>query len=170
MFFIFCWYFFITFSKKSFRNTISLSNILRKTIEGYLDSVPSLTFNTIKTKVIMHAFHSSNIWNQNEVTLQWLKYSTCPNGATLYTEKSWAFNDWNPFLLFVIHNAWLQNHFRLSAKGMTPNFVVCVSVLIPICCHIGWGMPYMCIFGEEVVMLLGAITDKWLWTLVCGQN
>ena len=33
--------------------------MLRKTIEGYLDSVPSLTFNTIKTKLIMHAFHSS---------------------------------------------------------------------------------------------------------------
>ena len=37
-------------------NTIS---ILRKTIEGYLESVPSLTFNTIKTKLIVHAFHSS---------------------------------------------------------------------------------------------------------------
>ena len=35
------------------------SNILRKTIEGYLDSVPSLTFNTIETLLIMHAFHSS---------------------------------------------------------------------------------------------------------------
>ena len=35
------------------------SIILRKTIEGYLESVPSLTFNTIKTKPIMHAFHSS---------------------------------------------------------------------------------------------------------------
>ena len=34
-------------------------NILRKTIEGYLDSVPSPTFNTIKTLIIMHAFHSS---------------------------------------------------------------------------------------------------------------
>ena len=33
--------------------------ILRKTIEGYLDSVPFLTFNTIKTLLIMHAFHSS---------------------------------------------------------------------------------------------------------------
>ena len=33
--------------------------ILRKTIEGYLDSVLSLTFNTIKTLLIMHAFHSS---------------------------------------------------------------------------------------------------------------
>ena len=36
-----------------------IDNILRKTIEGYLDSIPSLTFNTIKTKLIMHAFHSS---------------------------------------------------------------------------------------------------------------
>ena len=43
---------------------------------------------------------------------------------------------------------------------MTPNFVVFVSVLLPICCHIGWGMPYLCIFVEEVVTLLGAITDK----------
>ena len=34
-------------------------NILRKTIEGYLDPVPSLTFNTIKTLLCMHAFHSS---------------------------------------------------------------------------------------------------------------
>ena len=33
--------------------------MLRKTIEGYLDSVPSPRFNTIKTKRIMHAFHSS---------------------------------------------------------------------------------------------------------------
>ena len=33
--------------------------ILRKTIEGYLDSIPSLTFNTIKTLLNMHAFHSS---------------------------------------------------------------------------------------------------------------
>ena len=33
--------------------------ILRKTIEGYLDSVPSLTFNTIKTLLITHALHSS---------------------------------------------------------------------------------------------------------------
>ena len=52
---------------------------------------------------------------------------------------------------------------------MTSNFVVVVSVLLPIYCHIGWGMPYMCIFDEEVVTLLGAITDKWV-SLVCGQN
>ena len=33
--------------------------ILRKTIKGYLVSVQSLTFNTIKTLLVMHAFHSS---------------------------------------------------------------------------------------------------------------
>ena len=53
---------------------------------------------------------------------------------------------------------------------MTPNFVVFVCVLLPICCYIGWGMPYLCIFVEEVFMLFGAITDKWELTLVCGQN
>ena len=37
---------------------LELPYILRKTIEGYLDSVPSLTSNTIKTLLIMHAFHS----------------------------------------------------------------------------------------------------------------
>ena len=36
-------------------------NILRKTIEGYLDSVPSLSLNTIKTLLIMYAFHSSRL-------------------------------------------------------------------------------------------------------------
>ena len=32
--------------------------ILRKTIEGYLDSILSLSFNTIKTKLDMHVFNS----------------------------------------------------------------------------------------------------------------
>ena len=45
---------------------------------------------------------------------------------------------------------------------MTPNFVVVVSVLLPVSDHIGWGMPYLCIFVEEVFTLLGAITDKWV--------
>ena len=43
---------------------------------------------------------------------------------------------------------------------MTPNFVVFVSGLLPIRCHICWGMPYLRIFVEEVVT--GAITDKWV--------
>ena len=42
-------------------NILKVPNILRKTIEGYLDSVPSLTFNAIKTLLIMHAFQSSRI-------------------------------------------------------------------------------------------------------------
>ena len=45
---------------------------------------------------------------------------------------------------------------------MTPNFVITVSVLLPICRHIGSGMLYLCIFVEEVVPLMGAITDKWV--------
>ena len=45
---------------------------------------------------------------------------------------------------------------------MTPNFVTFISVLLPICYHIGWGMPHLCIFVEEVVTFLGAITDKWV--------
>ena len=45
---------------------------------------------------------------------------------------------------------------------MTSNFVVVASVLPPICCHIGWGMPYLCIFAEEVITVFGASTDKWV--------
>ena len=37
-----------------------------------------------------------------------------------------------------------------------------VGVLPPFCCNIGWGMPYLCIFVQEVVTLLVAITDKWV--------
>ena len=98
-------------------------------------------------------------------------YSTYPNGATHHTEKSQTFkNDCNPFLLFVFHNNWLQNHCWLSLKSIAPNFVVVISVLQPICSHIGLGMPYLCIFVKEVVPLSGAIADKWVLTLVCGQN
>ena len=45
---------------------------------------------------------------------------------------------------------------------MAPNCVAFVRVLLSISGHIGWGMPYQCIFVEEVVTLLGAITDKWV--------
>ena len=44
-------------------------SILRKTIEGYLDSVPSLTSNTIKTILIMNSFHSSRYLQSN-----WMLY------------------------------------------------------------------------------------------------
>ena len=43
---------------------------------------------------------------------------------------------------------------------MTPNFVAAVSVLLPICGHICQGMPYLCIFVEEVVPLLGTMTEQ----------
>ena len=48
-----------TTEDKSTLQIFSICNILRKTIEGYLDLFPSLTFNTIKTTLIIHAFHSS---------------------------------------------------------------------------------------------------------------
>ena len=43
---------------------------------------------------------------------------------------------------------------------MATTFVVVVCVLLPLCCHIGSGMPYLCICAEEVVPLLGAMADK----------
>ena len=73
-------------------------SILRKTIEGYLGSVPSLTFNTIKTKLIMPAFYSSRYlqskWmlNFSHALMVEVPY-TSKNGATLYTEKSQTFKN-----------------------------------------------------------------------------
>ena len=96
---------------------------------------------------------------------------TYPNGSTLYTEKSHTFkNDWNPFLSFEFHNDWLQNHRWFSLQNMAPNFEAVFSVLLQICSQIYRGMPYLCIFDEEVVPLLEAMTDKSVLTFVCGRN
>ena len=57
-----------------------------------------------------------------------------------------------------------------SLRKMAPNFEAVVSVLLQICGQLCWGMPYPCIFVEEVVPLLGAITDKLVFTFVCGRN
>ena len=64
-------------------------------------------------------------------------------------------------LYSIMAGSKIINHCWLSAKGMTTNFVVFVSVLLPICGHIGWGMPYQCIFVENLTLLC-AITDKWM--------
>ena len=53
---------------------------------------------------------------------------------------------------------------------MAPNFEAIVSVLLQICGQICRGMPYPCIFVEEVVPLLGEMTDKLVLTFVCGRN
>ena len=53
---------------------------------------------------------------------------------------------------------------------MTPNFVVIVNVLLPICLHIESGMPNMLIFGKEIVALSVSIIDKWVIKLFCGLN
>ena len=52
---------------------------------------------------------------------------------------------------------------------MAPNFEAVVSVLLPICGQTYQGMPYPCIFGEEVGPLLGTMTDKLVLTFVCGR-
>ena len=53
---------------------------------------------------------------------------------------------------------------------MTPNIVAVVSILLPVCCHIGSGKPNLRIFVEDIVALLGAITDKLMKKLVCSRN
>ena len=53
---------------------------------------------------------------------------------------------------------------------MTPNFEAVFIFLQQICSQIYPGMPYLCIFVEDVVPLLGAMTDKFVLTFVCGRN
>ena len=53
---------------------------------------------------------------------------------------------------------------------MAPNLEGFVRVLLQICGQICRGMPYPCIFVEEVVPLLGAMTDKLVLTFVCSRN
>ena len=43
---------------------------------------------------------------------------------------------------------------------MKPNSVAFVGVLLPMCGQICQGMPYLCIFVEVLVPLLGTMTDK----------
>ena len=53
---------------------------------------------------------------------------------------------------------------------MTPNFEAVVSVLLQISGQICRGVPYTCIFVEEVFLLLGAMTDTLVLSFVCGCN
>ena len=53
---------------------------------------------------------------------------------------------------------------------MTPNFEAVVGVLLQICDQICGAMPYPCIFVEDVVPLLGEMTDKLVLTFVLGRN
>ena len=41
-----------------------------------------------------------------------------------------------------------------------------LAFLLPECCHIGSGMPYICIFVEDIVSLSGSMTDKWVYKFV----
>ena len=84
---------------------------------------------------------------------KWLKYSTVTNGLTFYTESSQTFKK--------IKTNFYRKHCWLSFKIMKRNCIVVVNVLLPICCHIGSGMPNLRIFVKDIVTLLGAMTDKW---------
>ena len=53
---------------------------------------------------------------------------------------------------------------------MAPNFEAVFNAFLRICSQIYRGMPYLCIFVEEVVPLLGAMTDKLVLTFICGRN
>ena len=53
---------------------------------------------------------------------------------------------------------------------MTPNFEAVISVLPQIFGQLCRGIPYLCIFVEEVAPLLGTMTDKLVLTFVCGRN
>ena len=53
---------------------------------------------------------------------------------------------------------------------MAPNFEAVVSVLLRICGQICRGMPFQRIFVEEVVPLIGEMTDKLVFAFFCGRN
>ena len=78
----------------------------------------------------------------------------------------------------------IDSHFYRSYSIMTGSKIIAgspfqkwhlilkpfVSVLLQICGQICEGMPYPCIFVEEVFPLLGAKTDKLVLTFVYGRN
>ena len=149
-------------------------NMLGKTIEGYLDSVPSLTFNTIKTKLIMHAFRSSRY-----LQLKWMfDLSHASMKSTMQVQMvqpsiQKVTNIQNMietqyYCLYSLMTGW-KNYCWLSVKTMARNFVIAASFLLLICCHIGWGMPYLhfCWGSYHVIR---CITDNWVWTLVCCRH
>ena len=53
---------------------------------------------------------------------------------------------------------------------MAPNFEAVVSVLLQMRGQICRDKPYLCIFVEKVVPLLGEMTYKLVLTFVCGRN
>ena len=139
--------------------------ILRKTIGLYLDSVLSLTFNTINTIiVIVHVFHSFRY------LLQLLEYSACPNGLALYTEKSQTIK-------------MIEAHFYCLYSKMTGSKIIAGSeskvrhplyVLLVLCCQLVAILARVChicaFIFEDIVTLLDAVTNKWVRKLVCGPD
>ena len=81
------------------------------------------------------------MFNLSHVSLVKEKYSV--KWLTLYTERSQTFK---------FHKDRLQNHCCSSFISMTPNSMVVVNVLLPICLTICSGMPFLRIF-EDVFAL-----------------
>ena len=69
----------------------------QKTVEGYLDSIPSFKSNTIQTNQNMHTFHTSRclqlrcMFNLSHASM--VKVQSSSMGLTLYTEKSQTFKN-----------------------------------------------------------------------------
>ena len=53
---------------------------------------------------------------------------------------------------------------------MAPNFEAVVSVFLQICGQICRGRPYLCIFVEKVIPLLGEMADTLVLTFACCRN
>ena len=73
---------------------------------------------------------------------------------------------------YLLYSIMTGSRFIASSRSekMAPNFGPVVSVLLHICGRLCRGMPYPCIFVEEVVPLLGAIADRLVLTFFCGRN
>ena len=69
--------------------------------------------------------------------------------------KVTSIQKWLKPIFIVCIPYWLAPKSLLPVKGMTPNFVVFISVL-------SYWLPYLCIFVAEFITLLGAFTDKWV--------
>ena len=52
---------------------------------------------------------------------------------------------------------------------MTPNFIADVKALMPRCCHIGSGIPFLHIFVVKTGPLLGTITVKWMRNFIACE-
>ena len=84
------------------------SSLLRKTIEGYLNSFDNITFGKIFLNKVFSYQIELPICNLAQCKIKftghWLRYSTTPNEQTLFTQSSQAKN--LALLFFAITFTW----------------------------------------------------------------